>query len=73
MVHNHVPLARVAVGRPWCIGPAVETSGGGGLARRATTTSTAGAVLTVVATAITTIVVLLLYLVQLPLVLPLGG
>jgi hypothetical protein len=35
-VHSHLPLPRVAVGRPRCVGPAVETSGGGGLARRAT-------------------------------------
>jgi hypothetical protein len=56
-VHNHVPLPWMAVGRPWCIGPAVETRGGGGLARRATTTSTAGVVLAVVAATITAIVV----------------
>jgi hypothetical protein len=50
-VHSHVPLTRVAVGRPRCVGPAVGTSGGGGLARRATTASA------VVAAAITAIVV----------------
>jgi hypothetical protein len=52
-----VPLPRVAVGRPRCIGSTVGTSGGGGLARRATTASAGSAVLTVVAAAITAIVV----------------
>jgi hypothetical protein len=61
-VHSHVPLPRVAVGRPQCVGPAVRTSGGGGLARRAITTSAAGAVLAVVATAITAIVVFIVIL-----------
>jgi hypothetical protein len=56
-VHSHVPLPRVAVGLPRCIGSAVGTSGGGGLARRATTTSVVIAVLAVVAAAITTIAV----------------
>jgi hypothetical protein len=56
-VHSHVPLSRVAVGRPQCVGPAVRTSGGGGLARRATTTSVAGPVLAVVSAAITAIAV----------------
>jgi hypothetical protein len=52
-VHSHVPLPRVAIGRPRCVGPAVRTSGGGGLARRATTASAVVAVLAVVAAAIT--------------------
>jgi hypothetical protein len=54
-VHSHVPLPRVAVGRPRCVGPTVGTSGSGGLARRATTASVAGIVLAVVAIAITAI------------------
>jgi hypothetical protein len=62
-VHSHVPLPRVAVGRPRCVGPAVGTSGSGGLARRATTTSTAIAVLVVVAAAITAIAVFIVVLV----------
>jgi hypothetical protein len=61
-VHSHVPLPRVAVGRPRCVGLAIGTSGGGGLARRATMTSAAGAVLTVVATAITAVVVFIIIL-----------
>jgi hypothetical protein len=61
-VHSHVPLPRVAIGRPWCVGPAVETSEGGGLARRATTTSAAGVVLTVVSTASTAIAVFVVIL-----------
>jgi hypothetical protein len=52
-----VPLPRAVVGRPWCVGPTVGTSGGGGLARRATTAPAAGALLAVVAAAITAIVV----------------
>jgi hypothetical protein len=56
-VHSHVPLPRVAVGRPRCVGPAVGTSGSGGLAKRATTASAAGVVLAVVAAAITAIAV----------------
>jgi hypothetical protein len=56
-VHSHVPLPRVAIGRPWSLGPAVGTSGGGGLARRGTTASAAGAVLAAVAAAITAIAV----------------
>jgi hypothetical protein len=71
-VHSHVPLPRVAVGRPQCIGPTVRTSGGGGLARRATTTSVAIAVLTVVATAITAIAVFLFRLPPVPPFPPLG-
>jgi hypothetical protein len=59
-VHSHVPLPRVAVGRPWCVGPAVGTSGGGGLARRATTTSASAAV---VAATIITIAVFIVVLV----------
>jgi hypothetical protein len=62
-IHSHVPLPRVAVGRPRCVGPAVGTSGGGGLARRATTASAAVAVLVVVAVAITAIVVFVVVLV----------
>jgi hypothetical protein len=62
-VHSHVPLPRVAVGRPRCVGPAVGTSGGGGLARRATTTSAAVAVLVVVVAAITAIAVFVVVLV----------
>jgi hypothetical protein len=54
-VHSHVPLPRVAIGRPRCVGMTGGTNGGGGLARRATTTSAAGAVLAVVAAAITAI------------------
>jgi hypothetical protein len=61
-VHSHVPLPRVAIGRPQCVGPAVGTSGGGGLARGATTASAAGAVLAVVASAITTIAVFIVTL-----------
>jgi hypothetical protein len=61
-VHSHVPLPRVAVGRPQCVGPAVRTSWGGGLARRATTTSAAGAVLAIVAAAITAIAVFVVIL-----------
>jgi hypothetical protein len=61
-VHSHVPLPRVAIGRPRCVGPAVGTSGGGGLARRATTTSAVGAVLVVVAAAITAIAVFVVIL-----------
>jgi hypothetical protein len=53
----------VAVGRSWCVGPAVGTSGGGSLARRATTASAAVAVLTVVAAAITAMVVFIVLLV----------
>jgi hypothetical protein len=56
-------LTQVAVGRPWCVGPAVGTSGGGGLARRATTASAAVAVLAVVAAAITAIAVFVVVLV----------
>jgi hypothetical protein len=56
-VHSHVPLSRVAVGRPRCVGPTVGTNGGGGLARRATTASAAIALLAVVAAAITAIAV----------------
>jgi hypothetical protein len=26
-VHSHVPLPQVAIGRPQCVGPAIETSG----------------------------------------------
>jgi hypothetical protein len=62
-VHSHVPLSRVAVGRPRCVGPIVGTSGGGGLARRATTTSVAVAVLAVVAAIIITIAVFVIVLV----------
>jgi hypothetical protein len=61
-VHCYVPLPRVAVGRPWCVGPAVETSGGGGLARRTTTTPAVGAVLAIVAAAITAIAVFVVIL-----------
>jgi hypothetical protein len=62
-VHSHVPLPRVTVGRPRCVGPAVGTSWGGGLARGATTTSIAVAVLAVVAAAITAIAVFVVVLV----------
>jgi hypothetical protein len=55
-----VPLPRVVIGRPWCVGPVVETSGGGGLARRATMAPAASAVLAVVAAAITAIAVFIL-------------
>jgi hypothetical protein len=58
-----VPLPRVVVGRPWCVGLAVGTSGSGGLARRAITTSAAVAVLAVVAAAITAIAVFVVVLV----------
>jgi hypothetical protein len=61
-VHSHVPLPWVVVGRPWCVGSAVGTSGGGGLARRATTASAAGAILAVVAAASTAIVVFVVIL-----------
>jgi hypothetical protein len=64
-VNSHVPLPRVAVGQPRCVGPAVGTSGGGGLAARATTASTAVAVLTVVAATITAITVFVVVLVPL--------
>jgi hypothetical protein len=57
-----VPLLRVAVGQPRCVGPAVGTSGGGGLARRATTASAASAVLAVVAAAITAVAVFVVIL-----------
>jgi hypothetical protein len=56
-VHSHVPLPRVAVGRPRCVGPAVGTSGGDGLARKATTASAVGAVLAIMSAAITAITV----------------
>jgi hypothetical protein len=59
-VHSHVPLPRVAVSRPRCVGLVDRTSGGGGLARRATTA--AGAVLAVVTTAITAIVIFVVVL-----------
>jgi hypothetical protein len=62
-VHSHVPLPRVAVGRPPCVGPAVGTSGGGGLARRATTASAAVVVLAIVAATITAIEVFIVVLV----------
>jgi hypothetical protein len=61
-VHSHVPLPRVPVGRPRCVGPAVRTSWGGGLARRATTASVVGAILTVVVAAITIIAVFVVIL-----------
>jgi hypothetical protein len=61
-VHSHVPLPRVVVCRPQCVGPAVGTSGGGGLARRVTTASAAGVVLAVVAAAITAIAVFVVVL-----------
>jgi hypothetical protein len=63
-VHSHVPLPRVVVGRPWCVGPAVGTSGDGGLARRATTASTAVVVLAVVSADITAIAVFVVVLVS---------
>jgi hypothetical protein len=69
-VHSHVPLPRVAVGQPWCIGPAVRTIGSGGLARRATTTPAAGAVLAVVAIAIIAIAIFVVILGPVP---PQGG
>jgi hypothetical protein len=72
-VHSHLPLPRVAVGRPRCVGPAVRTNGGGGLARRATTASAAIAVLAVVAAAITAIAVFVVVLVPVPPFPPLGG
>jgi hypothetical protein len=62
-VQSHVPLPRVAVGRPRCVGPTVGTSGGGGLARKAITASTVIAVLAFVAAAITAIVVFVIVLV----------
>jgi hypothetical protein len=62
-VYSHVPLPRVVVGRPWCVGPAVRTSGGGGMAKRATTASATIAVLAVVAAAITAIAVFIVVLV----------
>jgi hypothetical protein len=62
-VHSHMPLPRVAIGRPRCVGPAVETGGGGGLARRATTASATIAALAVVAAAITAITVFVVVLV----------
>jgi hypothetical protein len=55
-VHSHVPLPRVVIGRPRCVGPAVGTSGGGGLARRATMASAVVVVLAVVTATITVIV-----------------
>jgi hypothetical protein len=58
-----VPLSRVAVGGPRCIGPAVGTSGDDGLARRATTTSAAVTYLAVVAAVITVIVVFVVVLI----------
>jgi hypothetical protein len=61
-VHSHVPLPRVAIGRPWCVGPAIEISGGGGLARRVTTASAVDAVLAVVVAAITSIAVFVVIL-----------
>jgi hypothetical protein len=61
-IHSHVPLPRVAVGRPRCVGPAHGTSGGGGLARRATTATAVIVVLTVIATAITAIAVFVVVL-----------
>jgi hypothetical protein len=61
-VHSHVPLPRVVVGQPRCVGLAVGTSGGDGLARRATTASTAGVVLAVVVVAITAIAVFVVIL-----------
>jgi hypothetical protein len=57
-----VPLPRVVVGQPRCVGPTVGTSGGGGLARRATTASVADAVLAIVAAAITAIAVFIVIL-----------
>jgi hypothetical protein len=62
-VHSHVPLPRVAVGRPRCVGPTGGTSGAGGLARRATTTTAAVAVLAVAAAASTAIAVFVVVLV----------
>ncbi len=62
-VHSYVPLPRVAVGRPRCVGPAVGTNGGGGLARRAITVATAVAVPVVVATTMTVVAVLVVVLV----------
>jgi hypothetical protein len=62
-VQSHVPLPRVAVGRPRCVGPTVGTSGGGGLARKAITASTVIAVLAFVAAAITAIVIFVIVLV----------
>jgi hypothetical protein len=56
-VHSHVPLPRVVVGRPRCVGPTVGISGGSGLARRATTAPAVGAVLAVVAATIIAIAV----------------
>jgi hypothetical protein len=61
-VHSHMPLPRVAVGWPQCVGPAVRTSGGGGLARRDTMTSAAGAVFTIVAAVITAIAIFVVIL-----------
>jgi hypothetical protein len=61
-VHSHVPMTRVAVGRPRCVGPTGGTSGGGGLARRATTAAAAVAILVVVAVAITAIAVFVVVL-----------
>jgi hypothetical protein len=56
-VYGHVPLPRVAVSRPWCIGSAIGASGGGGLVGRATTASITVVVLAVVATTIAAVTV----------------
>jgi hypothetical protein len=56
-VHSHVPLPRVAICQPWCVGLAIGTSGDGGLARRATLTFTDVVVLVVVAVVIIVIAV----------------
>jgi hypothetical protein len=61
--YSHVPLPRVAVGRPRCVGPVVGTSWGGGLVRRAITAFVTVVVLAVVATAITAIAVFVVVLV----------
>jgi hypothetical protein len=71
-VHSHVPLPRVAVGRPWCVGPAVGTSGADDLARRATTASATVTVLAVVAAVITAIAVFVVVLVLVATVFTIG-
>jgi hypothetical protein len=53
----------VVIGRPQCVGPAVETSEGGGLAKRATMAFTVVVVLADVAAAITAIAVFVVVLV----------
>jgi hypothetical protein len=73
---GHVPLPRVAVGRPRFVGPAVGTNGGGGLARRTTTASPLLLFLPLLPPQLSLLRFLLLFLFRLPPVLPflpLGG